>query len=385
MHDIDTRGGGKISKMKRHILVTGGAGFIGSFIVDELIKQGHEVRIFDCLDPQVHNNRLPVFLNKQAEFMRGDARKPEQLAKAIEDVDTIFHEASAVGVGQSMYQISHYMNVNVMGTSNLLNLLVDREHDVKKIIVAGSMSSYGEGAYRCQKCGVVHPKLRTEEQMAKGQWELFCPKCGKNVKPVPTPETKPLDSNSIYAISKKVQEEMFHNIGRAYGIPSVCLRYFNVFGPRQSLSNPYTGVAAIFMSRLKNGNTPIINEDGLQTRDFVSVHDIVQANILAMESKAADYESFNVGSGKAITIRYLAEYLAKLYGVKIKPEITLKYRKGDVRHCYSDISKIKKSLGYSPKVSFEAGMKELVEWSRKVEAVDMYEQAHRELKEKGLA
>jgi len=273
----------------------------------------------------------------------------------------------------------------VMGTSHLLNLLVDKEHDVKKIIVAGSMSSYGEGAYRCTKCGVVYPKLWTEEQMAKCQWELFCPKCGKIAKPMPTPETKLLDSNSIYAISKKVQEEMFHNIGRAYGIPSVALRYFNVYGPRQSLSNPYTGVAAIFMSRLKNNNPPIINEDGLQTRDFISVHDIVRANILAMENKAADYESFNVGTGKPITIKYLAEYLAKLYGVNIKPEVNFKFRKGDVRHCFADVSKIKSRLGFVPAIKTEDGLRELVEWSRKVEAVDKYERAAQELKAKGLA
>jgi dTDP-L-rhamnose 4-epimerase len=371
--------------MKKHILVTGGAGFIGSFLVDELISQGHDVRIFDCLDPQVHGGKIPAYLNKQAEFIKGDVRRPEELAKAIQDIDVIFHEASAVGVGQSMYQVSHYMNVNVMGTSHLLNLLIDKEHDVKKIIVAGSMSSYGEGAYRCTKCGVVYPKLRTEEQMAKSQWELFCPKCGRVAKPMPTPETKLLDSNSVYAISKKVQEEMFHNIGRAYGIPSVALRYFNVYGPRQSLSNPYTGVAAIFMSRIKNNNAPVINEDGLQTRDFISVHDIVRANILAMESKAADYESFNVGSGRPISIKYLAEYLAKLYGVNMKPEINYKFRKGDVRHCFADISKIKSKLGFVPKVKTEDGLRQLVDWSRKVEAVDKYEKAAQELKAKGLA
>ena len=371
--------------MKHKVLVTGGAGFIGSFIVDELIRNGHEVRIFDWLDPQVHGKSLPEYLNREAEFMRGDIRKPEELLRAIQDVDVIFHEAAAVGVGQSMYQISHYMNVNVMGTSHLLNLLVDKEHSVKKLIVAGSMSSYGEGSYKCPHCGIVYPELRTEAQMAKGQWELFCPKCGRVAKPVPTSETKSLDSTSIYAISKKVQEEMVHSIGKAYGISTVSLRYFNVYGPRQSLSNPYTGVAAIFMSRLKNGNSPIINEDGLQTRDFVSVHDIARANLLAMESSSANHESFNVGSGKPISIKYLAEYLAKLYGVNIKPEIVFKYRKGDVRHCFADISRIKSKLGFAPQVKFEDGMKELVEWSRKVEAVDRYEQAHKELKAKGLA
>jgi dTDP-L-rhamnose 4-epimerase len=371
--------------MKKHILVTGGAGFIGSFIVDELVRQGHDVRIMDWIDPQVHGKKLPDYLNRQAEFMRGDVRRPDDLWKALQDIDVVFHEAAAVGVGQSMYQISHYMNVNVMGTANLLNLLVDKEHSVKKLMVAGSMSSYGEGSYKCPKCGIVYPELRTEAQMATGQWELFCPKCGKVAKPVPTSESKSLDSTSIYAISKKVQEEMVHSIGKAYGIKTVALRYFNVYGPRQSLSNPYTGVAAIFMSRLKNGNPPIINEDGLQTRDFISVHDIARANLMAMNSSSADYESFNVGSCNPITIKYLAEYLAKLYGVNIKPEIVRKYRKGDVRHCFADISKIKSKLGFIPKIKFEEGMRELVEWSRKIEAVDRYEQAHKELREKGLA
>ena len=229
----------------------------------------------------------------------------------------------------------------------------------------------------------MYPKLRGEEQLKRREWELRCPYCGEIVKPIPTSEEKPLHPTSIYAITKRDQEEMCLTVGRAYGIPTVALRYFNVYGPRQSLNNPYTGVCAIFSARIKNGKPPLIFEDGLQTRDFVSVHDVVRANILAMESSNANYEAFNVGTGKAISILKVAKTLIELYGSRIKPEITNKYRAGDIRHCFADISKIKK-LGYEPKVSFEEGMKELVEWASKIEARDRFEKAYKELEEKRL-
>lgn len=370
--------------MGKKVLVTGGAGFIGSFIVDRLIKEGHEVRILDNLDEQVHKGKIPEYLNKEAEFVKGDVRDRETLAKAIEGVEVIFHEASAVGVGQSMYQIEHYMDVNTQATALLLDYLVNKEHDVKKIVVAASMSSYGEGLYECGKCGKIKGQLRTEEQMKKGTWELSCGKCGSELKKVPTTEETVQDANSIYALSKKDQEEMFLMIGKTYGLPAVALRYFNVFGPRQSLSNPYTGVAAIFMSRVKNGNSPVIYEDGLQTRDFISVHDVAEANMLAMEKNSANYEVFNVGSGKARTIKEIAETIIKLQGSSVKPDITNKFRKGDVRHCFADTSKIKSRLEFEPKVSFEEGMRELLKWSESVEAVDGFEKASNELKNKGL-
>jgi len=370
--------------MKQRILVTGGAGFIGSFLVDELVKRGHYVRIFDNLEPQVHNKKRPDYLNTKAEFMAGDVTKKDQLEKAIKDIDVVFHLAAAVGVGQSMYQIRHYVNSNILGTSNLLDILVNTKHNIKKIVVAASMSSYGEGAYKCLNCGIVYPLLRTEKQMQSKEWELSCPNCTKPLKPIPTDENKKQDCNSIYAITKKTQEDMALNIGKTYGIPTVSLRYFNVYGPRQSLSNPYTGVAAIFMSRIKNKNSPIVYEDGLQTRDFISVHDITQANILAMEKSSADYETFNVGTGKPLTIKSIAEILSELYGIKIKPTITNQYRKGDVRHCYADTTKIKTKLGFEPKISFEQGMRELIEWSKTAESVDKFDKATTELKQKGL-
>jgi dTDP-L-rhamnose 4-epimerase len=367
------------------VLVTGGAGFIGSFIVDGLVEKGHDVVILDNLDKQVHpTGEPPAWLNKKAEFIRGDVRNKEDVKRAMDGVEILFHEGAAVGVGQSMYELNYYVDVNTGGTANILEFLANEEHSVKKMMVAASMSEYGEGLYACEKCGPVEPSLRTEAQMAKGDFEQHCPSCSAELTPVPTPETKHLDCNSVYALTKKDQEELVLMMGKAYGIKAVALRYFNVFGPRQSLSNPYTGVAAIFMSRIKNGNRPVIYEDGLQSRDFVSVRDIARANILAMEKSAADYEVFNVGTGNPLSIKQVAEKLAELQDSDIKPEITSKFRKGDVRHCFADISKIKSKLGYSPSVLFEDGMREIIEWSQGVKAIDKFEQAAQELKKKGL-
>jgi len=370
----------------KKVLVTGGAGFIGSHLVDALVKEGHEVTVFDCLDKQVHEGgKKPSYLNKKAKFVKGDVRDAKALKRVLRDQEVVYHEAAAVGVGQSMYQIKHYMDVNTLGTAQLLDLLVNNEHDVKKLIVAASMSSYGEGLYECNAgCGLVEPELRGEEQLKNGFWDVLCPSCGKELRPLPTPESKHQKSNSIYALSKEDQERMVLMVGKTYGLPSVALRYFNVFGPRQSLSNPYTGVAAIFMSRVKNGHAPVVYEDGLQTRDFVSVHDIVSANLAAMKSKNADYEIFNVGNGKPLPIVEIAETAIKLFGAKLKPEVTRKYRKGDVRHCYADTRKIEEKLDWRPRVSFEEGMQELIGWSQGVKAVDRFEQAAKELKDKGL-
>jgi len=371
--------------MSANVLVTGGAGFIGSFIVDKLVERDYKVRIFDNLDSQVHTrSQAPSYLNREAEFIQGDMRDYEKLAGALKGVEVIFHYAASVGIAQSQYEIKKYVDVNVGGTANLLDVLVNKRYNIKKLIVAASMSSYGEGNYRCSKCGTVRPPLRTEQQMEKKDWELYCPDCGRKMEPVPTDEMARPISNSIYAITKMVQEEMVMNIGRTYSIPSVALRLFNVYGPRQSLSNPYTGVVAIFMSRLKNGRAPVIYEDGNQTRDFVSVHDVVQANMLALEKDEADYGVFNVGSGKARSIRDIAETLARLCQVDIGPEITEKYRRGDVRHCFADISRVRDTLGFRPAISFEAGIKELIEWSYKEPSMDKFDQAHRELKERGL-
>jgi len=369
--------------MKYKILVTGGAGFIGSFLVDKLVEEGHEVVILDNLEPQVHQGNVPAYLNKSAKFVQGSVLDYDLFKDTVSDVDVVFHEAAMVGVGQSMYQVRRYVGANVMGTAYLLDILANEKHNVKKVVVAASMSSYGEGAYKCESCGVVSPPLRNEEQLKTRKWELIC-NCGKQLAPIPTSEEKPLQSNSIYGITKANQEQTTLTLCKAYGIPAVSLRYFNVYGPRQSLSNPYTGVAAIFMSRIKNNNTPFIFEDGLQSRDFVSVHDIVQANLLAMNSSSADYEMINVASGTQTTIKNIADVLIKLYGKDIKAEVINKYRKGDVRHCFADISKIKKLLDYSPKVSFEQGMQELMQWSEAQKSEDKVDQATQELRDKGL-
>ena len=367
-----------------NILITGGAGFIGSFLVDRLIEQGHFVRIYDNLEPQVHGNKMPSYLNKSAEFIKGDVLDYDSLHKAISGIDIIYHESAMVGVGQSMYQIRRYISANTLGTANLLDILVNKNHNVKKLIVASSMSTYGEGIYKCMNCGIIEPELRAENQMENSQWELFCKGCGSVLEPVETPETKKQDCNSIYAFSKKDQEDMVINIGKAYGIPVTALRYFNVYGPRQSLSNPYTGVIAIFLSRLKNNNPPIIFEDGNQTRDFISVHDIVNANIISMNNRSADYEIFNVGTSRRTSINEIALILNKLTGKNIKPEIAGKFRKGDVRHCIADISKICHKLEFEPEIQMNDGLKELIEWSANQDAEDKVEHATEELAQRGL-
>lgn len=369
--------------MSKKILVTGGAGFIGSHLADKLVIEGHKVRILDNLEPQVHSG-VPSYINPDAEFIRGDIRNEDDLKRVLKDTEVVFHYAAMVGVGQSMYQIHKYTDVNTGGTAKLLEMMINPIHRVEKLIVASSMSIYGEGAYKCEGCGVVYPKLRTEAQFETGDWELSCPKCGKTARPIPTDEDKPLYPTSVYAVSKRDQEEMCLAVGRAYGIPAVALRFFNTYGTRQSLSNPYTGVCAIFLSRIKSDKPPLVFEDGRQARDFVSVHDIAQASILAMNKTEADFESFNVGTGKPITISEVASTLIKLYGKKLEPELTGKYRAGDIRHCYADISKIRSKLKYEPKTDFDAGMKELIAWSETAQFDDKTQQAQDELKRRKL-
>ncbi len=370
------------AKKYKKILVTGGAGFIGSHIVDLLIQKGYSVRIIDNLDPQVHPGRTrPTYLNSKAEFIRGDVTRRSDLIKALRGIDAVFHEAAKVGVGQSMYEIEKYTKNTVLGTALLLDLIVNHyRHKIKKIIVAASMSSYGEGLYKCPQHGLIRPPLRNETQMAKGDFEMHCPRCQKYLKAVPVDEETKQICNSVYAINKRDQEEMFLAVGRAYGIPAVALRYFNVYGPRQSLSNPYTGVAAIFMSRIKNNHPPIVYEDGLQTRDFISVHDIAKANLAVLKNPHADYQVFNVGTGKAQTIKGVARIIAQLFGSPLEPAVQKKFRKGDIRHCFADIRKIKRTIGWRPQVTFRQGMKELIAWSRQAEAHDLSAKAEKELK-----
>lgn len=373
-----------MNKYKK-ILVTGGAGFIGSHLVDGLIARGYKVRVMDNLYKQIHPNRtLPVYFNRKAEFVKGDITKRSDWEKALIDIDAVFHMAAAVGVGQSMYEIEHYVKVNSLGTAIFLDLLANSKHSVKKIVVAASMSSYGEGMYKCSKCSLVKPPLRSDAQLEKKDFNVYCPNCQKIVTPVPTDEEAKQNSNSIYAIGKKEQEEMVLNIGKAYDIPAVAMRYFNVYGERQSLSNPYNGVAAIFISRIKNNHPPLINEDGQQSRDFIHVKDVARANIIALENSNADYQVFNVGMGKPISIKKVAEILVKLLKSQVRPKITYKVRKLDVRHCYADIRKIKKLLGWQPEIDFIDGVKDVIKWSLNEAAVDYVDAAMKELEKRGL-
>jgi dTDP-L-rhamnose 4-epimerase len=367
------------------ILVTGGAGFIGSHLVDALVAAGHSVRVLDNLDPQVHGAgaERPAHLHPKAELLIGDVRDRAAVARALEGVEAVFHEAAAVGVGQSMYQIEHYVSVNAVGAAVLLEGVLERRQQLRKLVVASSMSIYGEGAYRTPDGRIVHPPLRTEAALAARRFELRDAD-GQELAPLATPEEKPLQPTSIYAITKRDHEEMFLAVGAAYDIPVVALRYFNVYGTRQALSNPYTGAVAIFSSRLLNRRPPRVYEDGHQTRDFVHVSDIVQANLLALECEAAGGRVYNVGTGRATSVLQVAETLSELLDFAEKPEVLGQYRAGDIRHCVADISRIERELGYRPKVAFADGLRELLAWLRTQSADDAVEAASRELAARGL-
>lgn len=367
----------------RRVLITGGAGFVGSHTADALIAAGHEVCIFDNLSSQVHYGG-ESYVPQGARFVLGDVRNLDKLSSVVHDAEVIYHFAAAVGVGQSMYRISDYASTNNLGTANLLQALLDTGSTPEKIIVASSMSIYGEGKYRCAECGETAPPPRPLDQLKAKRWEPCCPECGEPLAPVPTREDKPLQCTSIYALSKKDQEEMTLLFARTYQIPVVALRYFNIYGTRQSLSNPYTGVAAIFASRLMNGKSPVVFEDGHQMRDFVSVRDVVQANLLAMENSSADGRALNVGSGNPVTICEIAEELQQALGSHIPIDITGKYRAGDVRHCFGDISAAVHLLGYRPCCTMAQGMNELAEWLRSQQATDFVEEAMSGLAAHGL-
>jgi dTDP-L-rhamnose 4-epimerase len=369
-----------------NILVTGGAGFIGSHLVDALVSEGHRVRVLDALVPQVHGEAAerPAHLNAEAEFIQADVCDEQALSLALEGVEAVYHEAAEVGVGQSMYEMQRYVRANTFATSVLLEHVVARKDKIKKLVVASSMSIYGEGAYACPAHGAVFPQLRPTEQLSDRRWETECAQCGSELRPMPTNEDKPLFPTSVYAITKQDQEQLCLVVGRTYGIPAVALRYFNVYGTRQALSNPYTGVCAIFSSRLLNNQRPVIFEDGAQARDFVHVSDIVRANLLALETDRADYQAVNIGTGRATSVGEVSRLLAKGLGVEADPVFVGKYREGDIRHCIADITRARKLLGYEPRVTLEEGIPELLGWVREQEADDRVAQATAELETRQL-
>jgi dTDP-L-rhamnose 4-epimerase len=370
----------------RSVLVTGGAGFVGSHLVDALLARGDRVRIFDNLDPQVHGagRRVPPWVPGEAELVVGDMRDAGAVRRSLEGVELVYHLAAAVGVGQSMYQIADYTAVNTLGTAHLLQALVDDRGSVERLVVASSMSIYGEGRYARPDGREPSVGVRGAQQLRRHEWEPVDVD-GTPLQAVPTDEAKPLDPTSIYALTKADQEKMVLQVGAAYGIPSVALRFFNIYGPRQALSNPYTGVAAIFSSRLLNGEPPLIFEDGGQRRDFVSVHDIVQGLLLSAEEDAAVGKALNLGTGVGTSVREVAEILARVLGVDVEPVVVGRYRVGDIRHCYADISLAREVLGYEPRYTFEEGMRELVAWLQEQERPeDRVEHHAAELAARGL-
>lgn len=370
--------------MTSKVLITGGAGFIGSHLADELLEFGYVVRVLDTLSPQVHGpeGKIPDYLNEDVEFIQGDVRDAATVERALSGVDAVVHLAAAVGVGQSMYEIEKYTAVNNIGTAVLLESLI--KHPVRRLLVASSMSIYGEGLYCTVDGEPVMLAERTLEQLREGRWELFDDQ-GRPLEPRPTPEHKTPALSSVYALSKFDQERLCLMIGKAYQIPTVALRFFNVFGTRQALGNPYTGVLAIFASRYLNNKSPLIYEDGRQRRDFVSVYDIARACRLALESPSAPGLALNIGSGQPITVREVAERMARVLGkTQIEPTINGKYRMGDIRHCFADISLARRVLGYEPHISLEDGLGEIAEWLQNQFAQDLVEQANAELSQRGL-
>ncbi|MGD0377451.1 MAG: SDR family NAD(P)-dependent oxidoreductase [Streptosporangiaceae bacterium] len=370
--------------MSSRILVTGGAGFIGSHIVDQLLARGYDVRVYDSLVPQVHGTAGARNLAADAELVVGDVRNRSALKQALRGADAVIHLAAEVGVGQSMYEIDRYVDTNTRGTAVLLQLLAEGGTDVSRLIVASSMSIYGEGAYRCDEHGTLSPRPRSDAALLARQWEARCPVCDAEVRPVPTAENKPLIPTSVYAVSKMDQEMLSLTVGGAYGIGAVALRIFNTYGPRQSLSNPYTGIGAIFSARLLNDRPPLVFEDGQQLRDFVHVSDVARAFVTALEKTEVTGVACNVGTGSPLSVTDIARYLAVALGKNVPPEITGDFRAGDIRHCWADTAAARRDLGFRAEVSFADGVNDLVGWLAEHTADDRVDEARAELLAHGL-
>ena len=370
--------------MPQTVLITGGAGFIGSHLAERLLAAGHRVRALDNLAEQVHGPDAdrPDHLPDAVELVRGDVLDMDDLRRALAGVDAVYHFAALVGVGQSMYRIADYTRVNQLGTARLLEAIVERG-GIGRLVVASSMSIYGEGLYLDDR-GRRTTAARDTDALRRGQWEPVDAR-GRPLHPTATPEDKPADLASVYALSKYAQERLTLITGQAYSIPTVALRFFNVYGPHQALSNPYTGVLAIFASRLLHGRPPIVYEDGRQMRDFVSVHDVARACALALDAPDAPGQVINIGSGQRRSVLEVAAALAAALGRRdITPHVSGRYRVGDIRHCYADIARARQTLGYEPAVAFEHGLTELGAWVARQAAHDRVEQAHGELDARGL-
>jgi dTDP-L-rhamnose 4-epimerase len=370
--------------MGSRVLVTGGAGFIGSHLVDALLARGDEVRVLDNLLPQAHPTGKARFLAKEAELQVGDLRDRAAVDRALEGVTSVFHLGGLVGNGQSMIHIREYVDANSAGTATLLEAMVARRAQFARLVMSSSMVVYGDGAYACPAHGAVRAE-RPEARLVARAWEPICPRCGAEVVPLATAEDHPLYPTSTYGISKRDQEELSLVIGRAYRLPTVALRYLNTYGSRQALSNPYTGVCAIMMTRMLNGRPPTIFEDGGQLRDLTHVSDVVRANLAAEAApEAALYLAYNVGTGRSVRVLDIAHALARSIGVPSEPQVTGEFREGDIRHCFADVSRARRLLGWEARISFDEGVGELAAWAAGEQPVDRTEAANAELRERRI-
>jgi dTDP-L-rhamnose 4-epimerase len=366
------------------VLVTGGAGFVGSHLVDLLLAAGERVRVLDNLDPLAHANGSPEHLDRSAELVIGDLRDRVTVERALHGVDRVFHLGGVVGNGESMVNVRRAVDHNAGGTATLLEAVIARRDRIRRLVAASSMVVYGEGSYRCEEHGTVHPELRTPEQLMAHDWEARCPACGASTAPVPTHEDAPLRPTSVYGITKRDQEELVLVLGRAYGIEAVALRYLNVYGPRQALANPYTGVAAIFAARLLAGRRPLIFEDGGQLRDLVHVSDVARATAAAMTAGGAPGRVFNVATGARVTVQRLAEAIAAALGSELAPAVTGEHRAGDIRHCFADVSRARDTLGFEARVSLDEGIPGLAEWVARSRPEERGDAALADLRARGL-
>ena len=372
----------------KNILITGGAGFIGSSLCEKLFDKGYNITVLDNLSTQIHGNGESFLFKKikdKCTFINGDVRNKEDWEVAIKGQEIVVHLAAETGTGQSMYEAEKYNDVNIIGTANMLDLLANKNHQIEKMLIASSRAIYGEGKYLCSKHGLMYPAQRNESDMFKGEFNPKCDICNSQLQLVATDESSKIHPLSIYGITKQQQEQMVMTTGESLGIASVAFRYQNVYGPGQSLSNPYTGILSIFSTRILNGNDLDIYEDGEESRDFVYIDDVVDATILGIEKKEANGQVFNVGSGVTTTVRQVAESLKKFYNSDINISISGKYRLGDIRHNYADLTKIKEALGFSPKYDFQKGISKFVNWVKTQEIMeDKYEESIEELRNKGL-